>query len=684
MNNFHSEPPADTHHSEKPLESWKEIAAYLQRQGKTVRRWEKEEGLPVHRHSHKTRSSVYAYPSEIDAWRRTRKLSVEPAPVRPLWRVPLFAATILLCLMMVGNGIRPVSAQQPRQIVQQVWTGPGIDEIGRPSPDGRYISYINSTSVGDDKLALHDLVTGENRDLTHGGGDADDPIFTPDGKQIVFAFYPDNVSAWLKIIGIDGSNERTLVKQTLWPKAVSPDGSVVVGAAGEIGDRRIALVSLSSGKMTVLKSVGWSKPDIGNFSPDGRFLVYSLRAQDSNESEIYTMAVDGSSETELVAPPGANSNPLFARDGSRVVFTSDREGRSALYSIRVSDGKPKGLPEVVKADFGGRSLAFTRDGSLYYAQTIDREDAYTAELDPATWKSKGPATPIVDRKIEGGLAAPTWSPDGKWIAYVADRGRAGHFPGDATFVIRSTESGQEREFSAKVRNVLLARLFHWFPDGKSLVFLNYGPQPMLQRLDLQTGDIRKLLNASHYYAVTPDGRAILYPQAEKLGGKSSETDPFLVHLLRHDVETGAERELTRFRTAQEVVFSLSASPDGRYIAYISSYTPNGNSIWIAPLAGGEQREVLRVRGGRTFGINSGIGWDPQGKGLVCTIEEGTHKAAEIWYIPIDGGEPHKLGINVAGASFPNISPDGRRIAFMARSTVFEVGNLKNLFTQAVQ
>jgi non-specific serine/threonine protein kinase len=54
------------------LESWKEIAAYLNRGVRTVRRWETEEGLPVHRHVHRTLGSVYAYKSEIDAWREDR------------------------------------------------------------------------------------------------------------------------------------------------------------------------------------------------------------------------------------------------------------------------------------------------------------------------------------------------------------------------------------------------------------------------------------------------------------------------------------------------------------------------------------------------------------------------------------------------------------------------------------
>jgi TolB-like protein/Tfp pilus assembly protein PilF len=54
------------------LESWKEIAAYLGRDVTTVRRWEKREGLPVHRLQHSKLGSVYAYTAELDAWRGGR------------------------------------------------------------------------------------------------------------------------------------------------------------------------------------------------------------------------------------------------------------------------------------------------------------------------------------------------------------------------------------------------------------------------------------------------------------------------------------------------------------------------------------------------------------------------------------------------------------------------------------
>lgn len=54
--------------SERRLNSWKEIASFLQKDVRTVQRWEKNEGLPVHRKPHDKLSSVFAYESELEAW----------------------------------------------------------------------------------------------------------------------------------------------------------------------------------------------------------------------------------------------------------------------------------------------------------------------------------------------------------------------------------------------------------------------------------------------------------------------------------------------------------------------------------------------------------------------------------------------------------------------------------------
>src|SRR4030095_15967803 len=54
------------------FDSWKEIANYLKISVRTVQRWEKDEGLPVHRQPHARQDTVYAYKDEIEAWRSDR------------------------------------------------------------------------------------------------------------------------------------------------------------------------------------------------------------------------------------------------------------------------------------------------------------------------------------------------------------------------------------------------------------------------------------------------------------------------------------------------------------------------------------------------------------------------------------------------------------------------------------
>src|SRR5688572_6093581 len=77
------------------LDSWKEIAGYLKRDVTTVQRWEKREGMPVHRHLHDKMGSVYAFRTELDAWARGRNLGVaaEQVPVLEDAQPPAIQAT---------------------------------------------------------------------------------------------------------------------------------------------------------------------------------------------------------------------------------------------------------------------------------------------------------------------------------------------------------------------------------------------------------------------------------------------------------------------------------------------------------------------------------------------------------------------------------------------------------------
>ena len=87
------------------LESWKEIAAYLGREVRTVQGWEKNEALPIHRHQHARFGSVYAFKAELDAWREARRSVPEPpaaiAETQPRVRRPILVAGIAALILIL-------------------------------------------------------------------------------------------------------------------------------------------------------------------------------------------------------------------------------------------------------------------------------------------------------------------------------------------------------------------------------------------------------------------------------------------------------------------------------------------------------------------------------------------------------------------------------------------------------
>ena len=120
--------------------------------------------------------------------------------------------------------------------------------------------------------------------------------------------------------------------------------------------------------MRILKTLGRRRPELPRFSPDGRFIACDYPPRDDSENrDIFLLAADGSREVPLVQHPADDQLLGWMPDGKGILFASDRTARGGAWFIPVANGKPKGLPELIKPDLGAiEPLGFTRSGSFYY------------------------------------------------------------------------------------------------------------------------------------------------------------------------------------------------------------------------------------------------------------------------------------------------------------------------------
>lgn len=148
------EVPSQTKAPAARLDSWKEIAAYLNRDVTTVQRWEKREGMPVHRHVHDKRGSVYALPEELDAWRNGRKPPPdepdspieaearnpekgEPAKTSPRTRLWISVGVVVFVGLLVfgWRALRDRARDSAQAKIRSLAVLPLLNQSGDPSQD---------------------------------------------------------------------------------------------------------------------------------------------------------------------------------------------------------------------------------------------------------------------------------------------------------------------------------------------------------------------------------------------------------------------------------------------------------------------------------------------------------------------------------------------------------------------
>jgi len=665
------------HTREQPLESWKEIAAYLKRDVRTVIRWEKSEALPVHRQMHQARGSVFAYPSELEAWKGSRELHLSAAPLITPWRRAVsaagFAAATLLAFVTLASGpirIPTTALAQPSDgiINRQVWTAPDMGNIeGAPSPDGKYLSFVD-WDTGD--LAIHDLETGTNRHLTDKGPWEKSDAFalfsrwSPDGGQIAYDWIAGADKGMdLRVIESEGGKSRVLghYEKDEWVQTYdwSPDGRQILICLEKKDDtQQIVLVSATDGSASVVKTFERQArfPQAMRFSRDGRYIAYDQpQEENAPEHDIFLISVDGSNEVPLVKHPAHDLLLGWPTNGEGILFASDRTGSLDLWFLPVSAGKAQGAPELVKRGVEEIvPLGFTHGGSFYYAQGQWMLDVYVAKMDRESGKILAPPEKAV-RRFEGANSWPEYSLDGKYLAYVSTRSRAFQAAVHPNVVcIRSLETGKEREFSTKFKRLAGPG---WSPDGQFVYLAAWDDQGMgIYRVNAQNGEFTPIVRTEppaslQAHEVSPDGNIFIYERQDK------PKEPF--RIFSRDLTTGEQKQLYA-GDPESGRLSISLSPDGRRLAFIN--LDKKKALRVMPASGGEPKELLRFEEERSY--FSTIEWTADGKYVLFPRLHSTKDKQQFALLRIaaEGGEPQE--INLVMAHFENLSahPGGEHLA----------------------
>ncbi|HYM13407.1 MAG TPA: hypothetical protein VEU62_21895, partial [Bryobacterales bacterium] len=131
------------------------------------------------------------------------------------------------------------------------------------------------------------------------------------------------------------------------------------------------------------------------------------------ETGLFVADADGRNERPLLPSTGLDYNASFSPDGRWIVFTSERNGSSDLYRVR-SDGS--GIERLTDDPAYDDQAAFSPDGkTLAFVSTRGGGTAGIWLLDVATRKARSLTSGA------GGNFRPSWSPDGKWVAFSSDR-----------------------------------------------------------------------------------------------------------------------------------------------------------------------------------------------------------------------------------------------------------------------
>ena len=535
------------------------------------------------------------------------------------------------------------------------------------SPDGTKVAYTKRN------LVVRDLGSGQERPVTDlKTGSATYPVWSPDGKKIVYTDWQGNYWKYEMHIVSLGTGEDQHREINGFARDWSKDGRFILYDEGEFEKPRwtLNLLPVEGGPIRQIMNEDASKRgSYPRLSPDGKYVAYFL--PNDRGVNLFLAPVEGGEPIRMTEGSADDASPIWAPDGKMLLFVSNRNlGRWDLFGMRLLDGKPSGEPFTIKPDVGRVQLFdLTENGRLLLARYELRSHIYVTDIDPDSGEAVGEAVRLT-RDSAFDHTSPAWSRDGLQIVY--------EFGGNLH--VMSAEGQNARELG-RVDSTLI-HTYAWAPDNDHIYFgdRRSGTGAGIYSISASTKEVKPVLRDPEivgHVDVSPDGKHVAF-----LKGLQTQQN---WHIYIADIDGKNLRQLT-FETTAKVAYP-AWSPDGKQLAF-NKYGAGDHktSLWVLNVDTGRPTQVFEgMTSEHAFWDPS---WSPDGKRIVWWSLDGTPDGRELRFMGLSPGEkPKAIRPNLASRTKvpmtrPKWSPDGKKLVFVAGTPINQVLLMDNFLPKS--